>query len=138
MIIVPVGTTVTISLSNGQLLTGKVETWSTENISLRTSVGAGITIITHPERDIVFIYYKENIEKNTQPAEQILEQSDQEFEEVLNQPFSDLKTKKLAELRILQSKMEKDIIANKLKSHEISDVKKVNYGFPEFFKKPGS
>jgi len=137
MIEVPTGSQVTISLSNGQLLTGKVENWSSENISLRTSPEAGITIITHPERDIVFVYYKENIEKNIQPVEKILDQSNQEFEKVLNEPFSEIKTKKLAELRILKSKAEKEIVASQLKSHTISDVKKVNYGIPNI-KKPGT
>lgn len=137
MIEVPLGTLVTVSLSNGQVLTGNVENWSTENISLRTAPTAGITIILHPERDIVFIYFKENMKENIQPPP-FLEESDQEFEAVLKEPFSDLKVKKLAELRILRSNIEKDIVANKLRTHSVSGVKKANYGLPEFFKKPGS
>lgn len=46
-----------------------------------------------------------------------------------------LKIKKLAELKILQAKQEKEIIANKLKNHEIKEIKQVQYGLPSFMKR---
>lgn len=135
MIDIAIGTTVTIGLVSGQVLIGKIEKCSTENILLRSSNGIGITIITHPERDIAFIYYEENIKEKLSKDVSILKETDQEFEKILKEPFSEEKPKKLAELKILMSKAEKDIVANQLKNHTIADIKKVNYGIPNI-KKP--
>ena len=50
----------------------------------------------------------------------------------------DLRNKKLAELKIMANDAERQIIANKLKTHFPSQVKGVQYGQPRFFKKPSA
>ena len=131
-------TQVTIGLIGGHTRAGKVEKWCEEIIVLRSTSGSGITIINHPDRDIVFIHYERPIPSKTEDLKQILDNTNELWEEALKQPMGDLKNKRLAELKILANQAEKDLIASKLKEHTIGEVKKVTYGSPQFFKKPGT
>jgi hypothetical protein len=132
-------TFVTIGLIGGQIIVGKIEKWSEEIIYLKSVNGKGITIITHPERDISFINYElTNNSEKIEEVKQILDNTNELWEETLKQPISDLKNKRLAELKILANKAEKDLIASKLKDHTIGEVKKVTYGTPQFLKKPST
>lgn len=127
MIEVEIGKTVSISLSNGQLIGGVVEKWSAETIILKQPSAAGITIITQPERDVIFVHILEN-KNHTQVH--------RNWQELVESPPTMEKPKKLAELKILMTQTEKEIIANKLSSHSIGEVRTVTYGTPKFLKKP--
>ena len=129
MIEVEVGKTVSISLSNGQLIGGVVEKWSAETIILKQPSAAGITIITQPERDVIFVHILENKNVN-------ITQAHRNWQELVESPPTMEKPKKLAELKILMTQTEKEIIANKLSTHSIGEVRTVTYGTPKFLKKP--
>jgi hypothetical protein len=78
-----------------------------------------------------FISYKDGGITWTNP-----EELQAEFEEVLEQPSSDPnRIKRLADLRIMMAEADRKIIEDKLKDHNINEVKKVEYGYPGFFKK---
>jgi len=64
-----------------------------------------------------------------------LNEIEHEVNKIKSKPIDDLSIKKLSELRKMQALEERKIIANKLKSHEIGEVKKVEYGIPGFLKK---
>lgn len=129
MIEVDVGKKVSISLSNGQLIGGMVEKWSREIIILKQPAGTGITIITQPERDVIFVHILQDKEEN-------ITQIYNDWEELVESPPTIEKPKKLAELKVLMAKTEKEIIANKLNTHSVGEVRTVTYGTPKFFKKP--
>jgi hypothetical protein len=131
MIEVEAGKIVSISLSNGQLIGGVVEKWSTENIILKQPQGAGITIITRPERDVVFVHILEDKKENITEAHR-------NWQELVESPPTMEKPKKLAELKVLMAQTEKEIIANKLSTHSIGEVRTVTYGTPKFLKKPSA
>lgn len=120
-------------LRNNLVVEGIVEFWSDDKSILRSLDGANISIIQHSAQDIVVIkiILKE--------SSQIKNELETKFDEVYQQPSEDtLRLKNMAELKILMIEQEKKIIAEKIKDHHIGEVKKVNYGQPKFFKKPGS
>lgn len=119
---------------NGTLVEGIVESWTPEESVLKSLIDESRLIIPNTSRDIMFI-------KVVAPPENkkiVLPQIDQDIEEVRKEPISDLKNKRLADLKILKSKAEKDIVANKLKEHHVGEVRKTEYGTPGFFKKQSS
>lgn len=118
------------ALRNNLIIDGIVESWSDAKSVLRSLDGTSVSIIQHSAQDIVVIkiILKESI--------QIKSELESKFEEVYQQPSDDeLRLKSMGELKTLMIKQEKKIIADKIKDHHVSDVKKVNYGQPGFFKK---
>lgn len=132
------GQHVKILLCNNSLIEGFVEQWGKE-IQLKSLDGESLLIIHHPDRDIVLTKVVLVETKKPVSIKELVEQKtelQQNFEEVYQQPSGDnLRVKKLAELKIELAKQEKKIIAEKMKDHTISQVKKVNYELPGFLKK---
>jgi hypothetical protein len=135
-----VGQHVKCMLKNGALAEGIVEEWYNNYVKLLACDHSSIIIIHHPEEDIVLtkiildddiaVQYKEPAEtppKNSAEAE---------FQKIVREPSSDLRNKRLAELKVELAKEERKIIAEKLRDHHIGEVKKVQYGIPGFLKKP--
>lgn len=115
---------------NGTLVEGTVESWSSEESVLKSLIDESRLIIPNTSRDIMLI----KVVAPTEKKQVVLPQLDQDIEKVRKEPISDLKNKKLAELKILKSKAEKDIVANKLKEHHVGEVRKTQYGTPGFLK----
>ena len=133
-------------LRTGMMAEGIVEEWLDNFVRLRSLDGESILIIPHPNEDIILI--KIVLEKPKSEAQIIGDKIrakqketslEQEFQEVYDQPSEDdLRVKKMAELKILMAEQDKKIIADKLKDHHIGDARKVEYGTPQFYKKPST
>ena len=131
-------------LRTGAMAEGIVEEWFNNVVQLRSLDGESILIIPHPNEDIMLI--KIVLDKPKSEAEVIKEKIikkqthsdlEKELQKVYEQPSGDdLRTKKMVELKVLMAEQEKKIIADKLKDHRIGDTRKVEYGQPEFYKKP--
>jgi hypothetical protein len=135
----PINSHVKILLRNNTTAEGIVKEWDTI-VKLQSLDGQSYMIILHPQEDIILIkvFLEENYRKNIQEESQKTE-LEQQFQQVVEQPSDDpTRIKSLVELRGLLAKQDKQIIANKLKQHYIGTARKVEYGVPRFFKKPGS
>lgn len=122
---------VKLLLNNNILIEGVVQVWSDSSVEILSLDKQSTSIILHPKEDIRVI-------KVIHQKELIKEKSitEKKFEEVSQQVgYDDLKIKKLSELKVDLIKQDKEIVANKLKQHQLSEVKKVNYDYPGFFKK---
>jgi hypothetical protein len=115
---------------NGFVVEGVVEDWTAETAVLLSLADESKLIIHNTSRDIMFtkVVLQEK-EKVSVP------EIDKSFEETLKEPSSDLKNRKLAELRILKAQAEKKIISNRLKDHHIGQTRTVEYGLPGFYSK---
>lgn len=133
------GMHVKIIFKNGFLTEGFVESWENDFI-LKSLSGDSLFIIPNPKEDIMAIKIfiseeSKEVEKPTikkEIVEEIIVPS--EAQDI----SSDLRIKKLAELRMELVKQERQIIANRLRDHHIGDVRKVEYGLPGIFKKPST
>ena len=140
-----------ILFKNNNQAEGFVHSWEKDNYVIKSLDGKSLLIILNPYEDIIAIKVmldqKENVQEQT--VQKVQEEKpktiinnipeQKEIQEDL-QPLTsnDLKLKKLAELRISLAKQEREIISNKLKSHNIEGMKEVKYGIPTSFKKPSS
>jgi hypothetical protein len=141
-----------VILKNNILLEGFVEEFSEKEICLRSSDGKSlflildtsqvilIKIILEPEKDIAS-HRIEGVEEKPrttkQPAEQKIE-IEKEFHKTYEQPSGDeLRTKKLAELKIMLAEQEKKIISEKMRSHDIGEVTQSVYADPLSLLKKG-
>lgn len=115
---------------NGFVVEGVVEEWTPESAVLVSLADESKLIIHNTSRDIMFT--KVILEEKKQAP---IPEIDKTFEETLSEPPGDLRNKKLAELRILKSEAEKKIVANRLKDHNIGEVRTVEYGLPGFYSK---
>lgn len=119
-------------LRNSSLIEGVVEEWSTKQVRLKSLDEESILIIMRPDEDIVLI--KIMVVK-TKPTK-LKTNLEEEFKETYDLPSNDeLRIQKLAELKQLLIKQDKQIIASKIKSHNLGEVKKVDYEYPKFFSK---
>jgi DNA-binding NtrC family response regulator len=139
---------VKILLRNNTIVEGIVQEWYGNVVKLQSLDDKSYVIIPHPEEDIILIKVlleevsEENAEE-TEPEppapEAVQTELEEQFQKVYEQPSGDpLREKNLAELKTMMAAQERQIIADKLKSHHLGETKKVKYGYPGFFKKPGS
>jgi len=117
-------------LRNNLIIDGIVDSWSDDKSVLLSRDGASASVIQHTLQDVVVIKI---IFKNLLQTKESLEQK---FNETLSNPSDDLRLKNLAELKTLMIEQEKKIISEKLKDHQIGNVRKVEYEQPRFFKMP--
>ena len=124
---------VKLLLSGNLILEGIIKEWSDKKVILDSFDGKSTSIILHPHEDIrvVKVLHDHHVTAmlDNIPAKSHLEQK---FEETYQQPSenNDLRLKTLVELKQELIKQERQIIANKLKDHNISEVKTVQYGLP--------
>lgn len=123
---------VKLLLNNNIIVEGVVQEWSTDSVKLLSLDKKSISIITHPNEDIrVIKIINDNIIKNNSELEK-------EIKETYEQPSNDLRLKSLVELKKELIRQEKEIVASKLNTHNIGEVKEVKYEQPRFFKKQGA
>lgn len=124
-------------LRNSTVVEGIVIEWGAV-LQLQSLDGESLLIVHHPEEDIVLtkvVLTSDDVEQEEQSEK--IEPSDfqQQFQQTVAQENEiDLRTKSLVELRQLQAKQTKKIIARKLKDHSLGQVQKVTYGQPGFLK----
>jgi len=131
-------------LRNNTIVEGIVDNWRGDIHSgltqLRSLDGDSILIIPNLDDVMLIKIMLEKPKSLTAEIKEKIEKKSQlnkEFIEVYEQPSNDdLRTKKLAELKILLVAQEKKIIADKMKDHHLSGVKAVQYGQPGFLTKP--
>jgi hypothetical protein len=130
-----IGQHVKCVLRTGAIAEGIVNEWG-NSVELKSLDGESILILPHANDDIMLI--KIILKKDIIKEIPKLNNLEEEMVDAYNQPSNDLRIKKIAELKILMAEQEKKIIADKLKSHSIDSIKKVEYGTPKFFKVNGS
>jgi hypothetical protein len=129
---------VKILLRNNTIAEGIVQEWS-DTIKLQSLDDQSYMIILHPKEDIILI--KVFLEDAPEEKEEIKPTSEleQKFQQIIEQPSDEpTRHQSLAELRVLLSQQERQILANKLRQHHLGETKKVEYGYPRFFKSPRS
>lgn len=136
---IQIGQHVKCILRTGAMAEGIVEEWD-DNIQLRSLDGESLLIIPHPDQDIMLIkvILPPRTDEPKIPKETVIVKNKEisAYEEIMELPTEDpLRLKKLAELKIMMTEQEKKIIAEKAKSHSISETKKVQYGYPQFLAK---
>jgi hypothetical protein len=119
------GQHIKIGFKNGTQLEGVVVEWSEKKSALTSIANDAFFVIMDTAADV--LVYQLPIEQ--QPAKS-LNQLEQEFEEVRQQPSNDLRLKTLAQLKTAIIEQDKQIVANKLKQHTPSNVNPVQYGSP--------
>lgn len=129
------------ALKNGWVVSGTVDNFNSTGLQLTRSDGKGIVIILRPNEEISVIKIPTPEPTEVQEIKEIpIASPKPQYNAVLEQPDLDdpAKIKTLVELRKEYLNQEKEEIANKLRSHEVGEVKEVRYGYPGFFKKPGA
>jgi len=114
---------------------GFVKSWTDKKSALLTEDN-DIIIIQNTLEDVSIIKI---VQSKTQTISSKKEEIDKKFEEILDNPVplneQTLKVQKLADLRLEQAKIEKEIIASQFKKHEILNRKTVKYDQFGIFKK---
>jgi hypothetical protein len=124
------GTQIIAVMNNAIQIAGVVEVWSEQESILMLKDGSK-WIIHNTAKDVMLtkLVVMEPSLKETQNERHALQE---EFEEACQAASDDLRVKKLAELKILLNNQEKQIISQKLREHEITEVKPVQYEQPRF------
>lgn len=138
-------THVKILLRNNTIAEGVVQEWS-NIVKLKSVDDQSYMIILHPEEDIILIkvFLENSLEEKIktifkEDSEEVKTELEQKFQQTIDQPSDETaRHKSLAELRVLLSQQERQIIANKLRQHHLGQAKKVEYGYPRFFQEPSS
>lgn len=124
-----IGRHVKCLLTNNTLVEGTVMIWDLSRwVKLRSLDSESVFIIHHPDRDIVMT----KIVLNSEPEEEFpvytpdpkpLPELEAEWQKTYDGPSDDeLRTKRLAELKVLMIEQEKKIIRDKVKTHESSSA----------------
>lgn len=143
-----IGKHVKLLLQGNLILEGIVKDWFEDQVILTSLDKKSISIVMHPEEDIrviKVILEPEDISTQSSSSEdsepipdkkEIKTQLEKKFDEVYNSPSEDnLRIKTLSELKSQLVEQEKAIISEKLKNHEIGEVRTVKYELPRFLKK---
>lgn len=142
------GQRVECALKNGWVISGIIEELSSMGLQLLREDGKGFVIIMRPNEEIsvikVFtepvVTIKEEVtpvkeKKFARPKPVIDKEVQKVYESQADQAD---RLKSLAALRIEMNEKEREEMANKLSNHEIGETRKVQYGYPGFFKKPSA
>ena len=123
-----VGEHVKCLLVNNTLIEGCVMLWGVNSVKLKSLDGDSVFIIHNSDRDIVMTKVIIN-QPGAPPEPKIpvpLEGAtnlEKRWQETYNGPSDDeLRTKKLAELKVLMIEQEKKIIKDKMRTHESTSV----------------
>jgi LysM repeat protein len=143
---------VKLLLTGNIVVEGLVQEWDAEKVILLSEDNSTTSIITHPKDDIRVVKV---INNQVKPVEVVTKKNTsslhvspfavnntelhQKFEETYDMPVEDdMRLQNLSQLKKELIKQDLKIIAGKIKSHTIDEVRKVNYDYPGFFKKQSS
>lgn len=108
-------------LKNNLVVEGIVDSWSKDAAILATD-GSSLSIIPNVTENVILVKI---IFKTSQQVKSDLEQK---FHEVHQSPSDDdLRNQKMADLKILMIEQDKKIVSEKLKDHNITDIKRATY-----------
>jgi sRNA-binding regulator protein Hfq len=127
------GQQVKVFLKNDLCIDGIVKEWNKDNVILEKN--SKMLIIYHPTETILMVEIEigKSVPKETSPRQVQKAKLEEKFEEVKEQPTSDLKNKNLAQLKSLLNEEERKELSEKLSTHTITnEVKPVDYGLPKF------
>lgn len=128
------GQFVKLIFRNGAQAEGFVESWTNTKAILSSEDKTSSLIIMDVSEDVMLV----KIMQAPKPIKQLEKENEiikDEFDEAKGAPFNeDLKLKKLADLKDLMRKQEKNIISAKLKEPKITE-RVSEYKYPSFFKK---
>lgn len=128
------GQQVVVFFRTGIELIGTVDMWSDDKSILTVDNNAYIIMKTAEDVMMVRIMQQNSI-KPVEVAQEEMRELEEEFQEIYEEPSdNDLRLKKLADLKTMMIDQEKKIIAEKIRSHTISDAQKVKYGNPFYSK----
>jgi hypothetical protein len=130
---------VKIYFKNGFQVEGRVQSWG-KKIILTSEDKNSFMVIAKLKEIVMYKVVKSNTIYSELPLAPTKEEQIEEIDVVADTQSDpslslELRGKKLAELHKLKIEEEKKAIAQKLKEHHISEVKKVNYELPGFFQK---
>lgn len=145
---------------------GVVESWEKDNYIIRSLTDESLMIIQSPQEDIMVIKIMPVMEpaEDNPPVVDLakdcgikvilgalpkINDTGMKPEKVSQAIVRDalgaeeiteleLRTKKLAELHLMKIKADREMVANRLKDHTISETRKVEYGLPGILKKPST
>lgn len=130
------GQYVKIIFRNSTQVEGFVEEWFENSATLKAEDGKSVLVILDIEQDVMAVKIVIDFIAPTKLSKKF-EELVEEFQEVYEEPSADdLRTKRLAQLRIAMSEHERKMVAEKLKEHVPSSVPGASYGHP--FTKPRS
>ena len=130
------GQYVKVIFRNATQLEGFVDSWSSVKSILRSQDGQSFCVIMRTDEDVMITKIMTSAPATFNGLRQELGETEKEFQQVVEGPSDDeLRIAKLAKLRQLMAEQESKIVSNKLKSHAITNVRKQEYGLPQFFKK---
>ena len=130
------GQYVKIVFRNSTQLEGFVETWSSAKSILKTRDEQSFCVIMKTDEDVMVVKIMTAPPKTIGDLQKHYEETNEEFQEVLDSSSDDeLRTANLVKLKKMMAEQEAKIIRDKLKSHTITEVRKPEYGIPQFLKK---
>lgn len=124
-------------LRNSTVIEGIVESWTTQQVQLKSLDQKSLLIIHHPAEDIVLTKVLLQVDEIPQQFESVEIQPPTVADEEKLDPMA-LRAKSIVELKIELARQERDIIAKKMKDHHPEAPRKVQYGYPQFLKKPST
>lgn len=129
MILKP-GQYIKILFRTGISVEGTVKQWDDDDCVILSADKKSFLFIPHAQDDIMVIQVVID-RPTTDIVENIKKYKDNESDE-------DLKLKTLGELYKDKIEQDRKIVKDKLKDHNIENVRRVEYGLPGFFSKPNS
>lgn len=154
MVKLEAGQKVTLLFRTGISISGTIINWEKGEFIIKTNDEKSLLIIPSPKDDIMAIKVllesnsKENINNlkvegniaQVNDKDKLIEKQKEQLAEFNSNTDDSIseqeqKLKTLASLRLAKAKEDRDIIANKFKDHNISEIRKVEYGLPGFLKK---
>lgn len=127
------GQYVQVIFRNETQLRGTIETWSDiKSVLILDDDNSCLIMNTAQDVMIVKILPKPKTQENLQ---QEMTQINTQFEQVKAEPSAnDLRLKKLADLKKMMIEQEKRIVAEKVKSHTITESFRPQYNYPSFMR----
>jgi sRNA-binding regulator protein Hfq len=132
-----VGDEVKIFFKNSLQVEGRVKLWKKKKIILSSENDDHIMVVNDTKNILMYKIskVKEKEIKEVESAQEEATLIEENFKSDFN-PNPNIYT--LAHLHKLKLDEEKKAIAQKIKQHQISEIKQVEYGLPGFFKKQES
>lgn len=129
------GQYVKIVFKNSTQLEGIVDSWSDKQSVLKSIEGDSLMIIFNTSEDVMAVKIILNFVKPSE-LHRRLSETKQEFEAVRETLSNDeLRIQKLADLRKMLIKQEKQIINQQIREHMPSQITEAKYGIPNFNKR---
>lgn len=138
---------VVIIFKNTLKVEGLVDFWSEKKIILQSPDRDCVIVVNNFDDVLAYKIIKQKPERKTKKECENIENDYLDPNDIQEELIEDIEkelptnedgsfdVKSIVELRKMQAEQDRQIIINKLKSHQIGEVKAVKYDFPRFSKK---